>query len=323
MQVSPELAHLLGRHRIDPADIEYGDLIGAGSFGEVYAACLRGQVCAAKKLQPFEAEEDWFHFLREIATVAAVSHPAILRLVGFVPDANRPVIISEYLRNGTVDDLRKEKERRGRLNRSVTPGRFARIFYGVASALASLHRVGVLHRDVKPANIFLSAEWEPFLGDFGCARFRPQNWIMADHHPSLSNNIGTPLFRAPEILRGEGYDHKVDVYAFGLTLMILFAPEDDLRQLELEDGLKCTAETYARFFAEISEGVRFKRPESVPDPYWRIVEACLRPNPAERPEFTEVVAMMEDRAFVDHLKRNDRAVYLNYVEYVHIEGGGA
>ena len=259
--------------------------------------------------------------MREIATVAAVTHPAVLRLIGFVPDPDNPIIVSAYLKNRTLDDRRKEKERTGHLDRSVTPGRLARIFYGVTSALASLHRVGVLHRDVKPANIFLSAEWEPFLGDFGCARFSAPNCLLAYHHPSLSDNIGTPLFRAPEILRGEKYDHKVDVYAFGLTIMVLFAPEDDLRQ---EDGLKCTAETHARFFAAISEGARYKQPKSVPDHYWRIVEACMRPNPAERPEFTEVMAMMKESAFVDHLKRKKKdRVYFRYVKYLQREGGGA
>ena len=309
-----ELKTLLEPYQIDPAEICWDSIIGQGSFGDVYKVVIDSKVYAAKKLAPFEIEDDWFYFLREIATAASVTHPAVLRLVGFVSDPDNPVIVSDYAKHGTLDGVRQHIEEEGSLPVGLEPWRFARIFYGVASALASVHHVGVLHRDVKPENIFLSASWEPLLGDFGCARFREQR-IQADH-PSFTRKIGTPLFQAPELLEGENYDHKVDVYAFGMTLMVLLAPESDLRQIELETDegpLKCTAETQCKFLRKISEGARYKQPESVPDHYWRIVEACMRPNPAERPEFTEVMAMMEDRAFTSQLEKRDLHEYLKYV----------
>ena len=327
LPVPPKLEPLLKRYQIDPAEIRVVKCIGGGSFGEVYVAVMDGKTCAVKQLPPFEEQTDWFYFLREIATVATVNHPAVLPLIGFVPDPEKPAIVSDYAKNGTLDDVRQQKEEKRRLPLSLHPGRVARIFYGVASALASAHRVKVLHRDVKPANIFLSPTWEPWLGDFGCARFASEeNWFASrsggNSHSdksctavSLSDTVGTPIFRAPELLRNEKhYDHKVDVYAFGMTVMLLFAPEDDLRQMELENGLKCTNDTLVSFFAAVSEGKRFKQPKSVPDHYWNIVEACMRPDASERAEFTEVMAMMEKPEFVDRLEKRYRSVFLEYVE---------
>lgn len=114
--------------------------------------------------------------------------------------------MTEYCPNG--DLKRYLKKRSGLLNESV----ILDIFVQVCEGLGYLHQKRILHRDIKTANIFFDEDFKVRIGDFGIAKVLGQKTRFAQ------SMIGTPYYISPEMLNGEPYDHKNDVWALGCLL---------------------------------------------------------------------------------------------------------
>ena len=192
------------------------DLLARGGCGSVYHARHRalGERGAVKVLHGRLADQPKMieRFVREIDLVNLLRHPGIVavRQFGVLPDA-RPFFIMEYLDGGTLDDLLRA---RGRL----TPDEVLAVLEPVCSALGAAHAAGVVHRDVKASNIaFNGASRAVKLLDFGIAK------LVSPLHgeeglTTVGRQVGTPTIMAPEQLRGEPVDARVDVYALGVLL---------------------------------------------------------------------------------------------------------
>src|SRR5262249_11270165 len=133
-----------------------------------------------------------------------------------------PYFVMEYLDGETVRD---RLEQRGQL----TVGEAVRIAQGTLLGLAAAHAIGVIHRDVKPANVFLTRDGGVKVLDFGIAQTRPPEGLPKITGRGLA--IGTPRYMSPEQAAGEQADARSDVYAVGLLLYEMLAgegPFDDL-----------------------------------------------------------------------------------------------
>lgn len=200
-------------------------LLGRGAFGVVYRAwqpAFARQV-AIKVLLDTLDDRDSARLLRECRALGAAStHPNIVTVhdAGFTDDG-RGFLVMEYLSGGSLAD---RVERDGTLPwRDVT-----RIGVGLAGALETAHRAGVLHRDIKPDNVLLSDYGEPKLADFGIAR------LAAGTATRTGPVYASILYAAPEVLAaGSQSSAASDVYALGGTLLTLltgrppFVPKAD------------------------------------------------------------------------------------------------
>ncbi len=185
-------------------------LLGGGAFAWVYEAVDRDLEIpvALKILRPEFAgqPEQEERFRREAATAARLRHPNIVtvRDVGQVGPASFVAMDLQPL------SLARRLEVLPRL----PEGEVVRIGLGVAAALAVAHAGGVVHRDIKPDNILISATGEAVVADFGLARA-----LDGDAARSAGNQVmGTPHYFSPEQARGLGIDGRTDLYALGVTL---------------------------------------------------------------------------------------------------------
>lgn len=183
--------------------------IGSGGMATVFKAVEDGteKEVAVKVLPPWLDEEENFQprFEREAQILMRLHHPHIVPILNFGMENGIFYIVMPLMEIGTL----RERIRKG----PVKPEEGAHIVRQIAEALQYAHDAGLVHRDVKPANILMDSEGNAWLSDFGTAH-------VGDATVSLtgSNVIGTPQYMAPEQARGEPVSDKTDVYALGIVL---------------------------------------------------------------------------------------------------------
>ena len=187
-----------------------GRRLGAGGLGEVWAARDRqsGAQVAIKILHAHLAGDGELceRFRREMAVTRGLGHPNIVRVFDLHQHGRRPCFSMELLQGRSLDALLIEE--------GPLPSQEARrIASGICAALQAVHRAGVVHRDLKPQNVFVTTDGAAKLLDFGLAR------VLAETPLTSKDAIpGTPGYLAPELLAGERADARADLYALGATL---------------------------------------------------------------------------------------------------------
>src|SRR5438067_8730157 len=193
--------------------------LGAGGMGEVYRArdTRLGRDVAIKILpESFARESDRLHrFEQEARAVAALNHPNILAIFDTGQNDGSPFLVSELLEGETLRTV---------LDRGAMAPRKT-IDYGVqiAQGLAAAHEKGIVHRDVKPENIFVTRDARIKILDFGLAK-QAQMAAAADgatltsSHTAAGLVLGTAGYMSPEQVRGEPADARSDIFAFGAVL---------------------------------------------------------------------------------------------------------
>src|SRR5262245_40610343 len=179
--------------------------IGAGAAGAVWKARQPGpvpRVVALKRLRAGSGAFDLARMRREAEVLSDLDHPHIVRVFEVVPDGDVVALAMQFAPGGSLEDLLLERT-------TLAPGEVVAVAAPIADALASAHRRGVFHGDVKPANVLFTSDGEPLLGDFGVARTLGR--ITSDHIG------GTPEYLAPELLDGGQPDPRADVYSLGVV----------------------------------------------------------------------------------------------------------
>ena len=151
-------------------------------------------------------DEDFLQrFKREASSAATLSHPNILQVYDYGEQDGVPYIVMPYVRGGTLKD---------RLEGGKAPAsQMARYLTDVADALDYAHRKGMIHRDVKPANILIDEDDRPYLSDSGS----PRHWRGTMNLTQAGVGIGTPEYMAPEQAQGRA-DPRSDLYALGVMV---------------------------------------------------------------------------------------------------------
>ncbi len=241
-------------------------LLGRGGMGEVYEAVDRqlNRTVAVKILHPELAADRRFpaRFRREARTVASLSHPGIVAVHDIGEDEEQMFIVMELVAGRTLGDLI-------RADAPVDPGRVARIGMGAAQALAHAHSRGVVHRDVAPGNLMVTANDEVKVLDFGIARA-----ARGSSRPGSGTTRGTIAYVAPEQLRGQSPDHRADIYGLGAVMYELVTGE---------------APFHGGSADEIAELVRWQCPvppdeviPGIPRRLSEAIEGCLAKDPDRR-----------------------------------------
>jgi eukaryotic-like serine/threonine-protein kinase len=183
--------------------------IGRGGMATVYKAHhdALSRYVAIKVLPEFLAEQEGFkeRFQQEAVAIAHLRHPSILAVYDYGEEDGNNYIVEEFVEGGTLSD---------RMGKPHALDETVSILSPVASALDYAHARGVLHRDVKPSNIMLTADGTPILGDFGLAKMMGGT----DAHLTMSGMIvGTPEYMAPEQCAGRDIDASADVYSLAVV----------------------------------------------------------------------------------------------------------
>src|SRR4051794_13835409 len=185
------------------------EVLGTGGMGVIYRATeLRlGRPVALKLIATEQASDPDVRdrFEREARLTAAIDHPNVIPVYGAGEEDGHLYLVMRYV-PGT--DLHALLRREGRL----APARAADVVAQLGDALDAAHAAGLVHRDVKPANVLIAGT-HVYLSDFGITRVQD-----ADTQITTSGWIGTVDFMAPEHLRGEPTDARADVYALGCVL---------------------------------------------------------------------------------------------------------
>ena len=189
---------------------------GRGGMGVVYRArqLSLDRIVALKVIAPALMADEAIRrrFLRESRVAASIDHPHVIPIY-YTGEEDGVAYIA--MRHVAGDDLRTLVRRQGPLNHA----RAARVIEQVAAALDAAHAAGLVHRDVKPANVLLGQGEHVYLTDFGLTKH-----VLSEAGATKSGHwVGTLDFIAPEQLRGERVDARSDVYALGCVLYYVLA----------------------------------------------------------------------------------------------------
>jgi serine/threonine protein kinase len=254
-------------------------------MGAVYAGEHRflGDRVAIKLLHGRHEPDDGAaqRFFLEARAARDIDHPAIIKILDFgQSDAGELYLVMELLEGRS-------------LGRAIAEGRFgdggaARVGALAADGLAAAHARGVIHRDLKPDNLFLVATGGVKILDFGIAKFLSSPTRMTDTGAVL----GTPYYLAPEVLGGDGEDERSDLWSLGVTLYELATGERPF-----------TGADYQTLFGAIRKGrptrVRALVP-AVPRRLAKAIERCLERRPDDRWETAALLAQ-ELKTITRHL----------------------
>jgi tRNA A-37 threonylcarbamoyl transferase component Bud32 len=228
------------------------------------------EVRAAGLTTPAETEVIYQRTLREAKAAARLNHPSLVTVFDVVEQDGSPWIVMELVLARSLDRLIVE-------DGPLPPWHAARVGADLLSALECAHAAGVLHRDVKPANVLLGADDRTVLTDFGIATF--------DDDPGLTQPamvFGTPGFTSPERVRGEPATPASDLWSLGATLYTAVEGRGPFARLG-----GCEA---------ISAGVLTEDAPRAPSagPLGPVIDALLRADPRDRPEAATAARMLAD-----------------------------
>src|SRR5438445_1302996 len=189
---------------------ELGNVLGRGGMAEVYVGTDRvlGRRIAVKILADRFAKDSSFvaRFRREAQSAAALNHPNVVSVFDTGSDDGTHYIVMEYIQGRTLSEVIKQ-------DAPLLPERAVEIAQAAAEALDFAHRAGIVHRDVKPGNIMLTATGDVKVTDFGIARATSSESLT-----QTATVLGTATYFSPEQAQGERVDARSDIYSLGCVL---------------------------------------------------------------------------------------------------------
>ncbi|PAN17975.1 hypothetical protein PAHAL_3G169200 [Panicum hallii] len=281
---------------IDPAKLVVKGVIARGTFGTVHRGIYDGHDVAVKLLDWGEdghrSEQDIAAvraaFSQEVSVWHKLDHPNVTKFIGAIMGArdlniqtenghigmptNICCVVVEYLAGGALKSF-LIKNRRRKLAFKVV----VQIALDLARGLSYLHSKKIVHRDVKTENMLLDKTRTVKIADFGVAR------LEASNPSDMTGETGTLGYMAPEVLNGNPYNRKCDVYSFGICLWEIYCcdmPYPDLSFSEVTSAV-------------VRQNLRPEIPRCCPSSLANVMKRCWDANPDKRPEMAEVVSLLE------------------------------
>lgn len=265
------------------------ETIGTGGFGVVKKATLPSngshprRICAIKylKADSITSSKDQEHFHNEICCQSSLKHPAILPLIGYsVPlmTIGAYAIVTQYMPNKSLLHVIQSLYS-GEPPSGWNETKKAINIFGIAAGMAYVHQSDIIHRDLKTENVMLDENFYPKIADFGLSKIFEEG---TEGQINNTRNIGTPIYMAPELINGENYSNKVDVFAYSYILYEIWT----LRKA-WSDKKKLKLFSLIDF---INKGQRpIIKNDEIPKPYVDLIKKCWETDPNSRPTFIQIV----------------------------------
>ncbi|XP_010541032.1 PREDICTED: protein kinase and PP2C-like domain-containing protein [Tarenaya hassleriana] len=288
---------------LSPSSFSLLSEIARGSESVVYEAILDGRRLAAKK-PVLSTSDDLNKFHKHLQLLCKLDHPGVANLVAAHAKPPNYLFFFEFYESGTLAEKLHVEEWSPSIDQVLM------ITRQLARALLYLHDNGIVHRDVKPANVLLDKNLSPHLADFGLAEYKKdlkevslQNWRPSGKPTGgfhKKNMVGTLIYMAPEILKKEIHTEKSDVYSFGILINELLTgvvPYTDLRaEAQAHTVLEMNYTEQQLTAAIVSSGLRPALAESglpVPETLLSLIQKCWNADPLKRPSFEDIVRELE------------------------------
>ncbi|WCJ34406.1 Protein kinase family protein [Euphorbia peplus] len=270
-------------------------VLGTGGFGEVYKGELRDGTVVSVKLAKVGNIKSTQQVLNEVGILAQVNHKNLVRLLGCCVEGEQPLMIYEYITNGTLHD-----HLHGKSSVFLDWRKRLRVALQTAEALAYLHsgvHTPIYHRDVKSTNILLDDDFNAKVADFGLSRLA---------RPGLSHVStcaqGTLGYLDPEYYRNYQLTDKSDVYSYGVVLLELLTSQNAIDFSRDQDDVNLAIYVSQRAKNGVIMEVIDQRlldkdfPDNISTSinlFSELALACLRERKADRPTMKEVVQQLE------------------------------
>mmetsp|Transcript_1680 Transcript_1680/g.3125 ORF Transcript_1680/g.3125 Transcript_1680/m.3125 type:complete len:903 (-) Transcript_1680:2372-5080(-) len=272
-------------------DYEILKAIGKGKFAVVYRAKRKsdGEIVALKRISVDTVDDKTREkCLKEVKLLQSLDHPNIIRYMDSFINDNDLVIVFEWAAAGDLKrQLRKAQEKETPFEERI----IWKYFSQIADAIQHMHERRIMHRDLKPANIFLTLDGTVKLGDLGLSRELSDNTLQAH------SKVGTPLYMSPEVLRGDGYDFKSDIWSIGCLLYELAMLKSPFKS----EGLNLYS-----LFQKISKGEYSPLPERYSEELRTLACSMISTNSEDRPEIgdiCEIAARMRTKYTDEYVKQ--------------------
>nr|XP_015638564.1 probable LRR receptor-like serine/threonine-protein kinase At1g56130 isoform X2 [Oryza sativa Japonica Group] len=296
-QQKEELYNLVGRPdvfsyaelKLATDNFNSQNILGEGGFGPVYKGKLPDERVIAVKQLSQSSHQGTSQFVTEVATISAVQHRNLVILHGCCIDSKTPLLVYEYLENGSLD-----RAIFGDSNLNLDWVMRFEIILGIARGLIYLHEessIRIVHRDIKASNVLLDTNLVPKISDFGLAKLYDEN------QTHVSTRIaGTLGYLAPEYAMRGHLSEKADIFAFGVVMLETVAGRPNTDN-SLEESKICLLE-WAWGLYEKDQALGIVDPslkEFGKDEAFRaicVALVCTQGSPHQRPPMSKVVAML-------------------------------
>jgi len=264
--------------------------VGDGSFGTVYRGLYRGQDVAVKVLKN---QDEWMQstkhmedFQREVGIMERLKHPCIVRFIGGIHKPGDLAIVTEFCPLGNLSDFLKKHQG------SLSPECKLRVKFALdcARGMAYLHGCNVIHRDLKPKNILVvspEADSEVCckISDFGSVKVLTPGGSGSS--AEMTQGVGSVKWMAPEVMQHHSYGRSCDIFSFSI---ILYEAVCGIRPYIHEDRTFWQSQEIAKF---IVSGQRLPLPKHCSSIISRMIRDCWQQDPNKRPEFDDLVPVLE------------------------------
>lgn len=261
---------------IKPDELQIGPKIGSGAYGQVFEALYHGTHVAVKQLYHTDMPESVLkEFQKECQLMLSFRHPNVVLFLGANSQPPKLLLVTELLTRGSLYYTYTSSSRPSTRQRHMKM--LHKITEGMALGLNYLHNRDppVIHRDMKSPNVLLDEHWNAKIGDFGLSRIKEEGKVMTC--------VGSPLWAAPEMLRGEMSGCPSDVYSFAIVVWELLvwgepypgmSPNAVMRQVAIK-------------------GMRPKLPGDCPNTVRELLLKCWESDPNKRPTFDQIIPLVE------------------------------
>lgn len=256
---------------IDFSEITIGTRVGIGFFGEVFRGIWNGTDVAIKVfLEQDLTTENMEDFCNEIYILSRLRHPNVILFLGACITPPHLSMVTEYMEMGSLYYLIHMSGQKKKLSWR----RRLKIIRDICRGLMCIHRMKIVHRDLKSANCLVNKHWTVKICDFGLSR------VMIDIPMTDNSSAGTPEWMAPELIRNEPFTEKCDIFSLGVImweLCTLSRPWEGISPVQV-------------VYAVANEGSRLEIPEG---PLGRLIADCWA-EPENRPSCQEILTRLLD-----------------------------
>ncbi|XP_017790245.1 PREDICTED: LIM domain kinase 1 [Habropoda laboriosa] len=268
------------------SDLVKGELLGTGFFGQVFKVTHRdtNEVMVLKELYRVD-EEAQKNFLKEVAVLRSLHHNNVLRFIGVLYKDKKLHLVTEYISGGTLRALLHDAN-------EILPWEQRTSFAkDIAAGMAYLHSMNIIHRDLNSHNCLVREDKTVVVADFGLARIiqngnSPDNRKYNRHSDGEAKTskkerkkrytvVGNPYWMAPEMMKGNKYDEKVDIFSFGIVVCeIIGRVQADPDYLPRSSDFGLNQNVFKEKFCS-----------NCPEMFYMIAFLCCDLNPDKRPPF--------------------------------------